>query len=89
MTNDEYAIVQNSLLEAAEIISRLDLNKFIGRATESNSIGAILDPTLYRQSRRTLDAIINLASEAIRVKAAYERLKNTADFFTRAREYNP
>lgn len=76
MTNEEYKATQDLLLQAGRMVDVLDLNGFRDRIRHADSMGSILDPTLYRDAHRNLQAIDELAAAGIRLKAAFQTLKN-------------
>lgn len=76
MTNDEYKATQDLLLQAGRMVDILDLNGFRDRIRHADSIGSVLDPTLYRDAHRNLQAINELAGAAIRLKSAFQTLKS-------------
>jgi len=76
MTNDEYRVTQDLLIQAGRMVDLLDLNGFRDRIRSCQSVGAILDPTLYRAGARNLEAINELAAAGIRLKAAFQALKS-------------
>jgi hypothetical protein len=75
MTDEEYQKTQDSLLILSRDVSHLDLVEFRRRAARAESVGSILDPTIYRMGHRRLDAIRNLAEAAQTVKNAFEKLR--------------
>ncbi len=76
MTNEEYKATQDLLLQAGRMVDVLDLNGFRDRIRSADSIGSILDPTLYRNAHRNLQAIDELAAAGIRLKGAFQTLKS-------------
>jgi hypothetical protein len=74
MNNDEYILTQNMLINAAKLLSALDLNAFLARARTADNVGAVFHPTLYRAAAKRLDLIIELAAAAIPVQAALKKL---------------
>lgn len=76
MTNEEYEATQAMLLQAARMLDILDLDAFRDRIRTADAVGAVLDPTLYREGHRRLHAIDEVAEAGIRVKAAFMRLRS-------------
>lgn len=76
MTNEEYKATQDLLLQAGRMVDVLDLNGFRDRIWHADSIGSVLDPTLYRVAHRNLEAIDQLASDAIRLKGSFQNIKS-------------
>lgn len=71
MTNNEYEMTQQMLVNAACIIGQLDLDEFLERINVADTLGAVLDPTLYRKGHRRLDKIKELARSAQVFKAKF------------------
>jgi len=76
MKNEEYQATQDLLLQAGRMVDILDLNGFRDRIRHADSVGSILDPTLYRDAHKNLQAVDELAAAAIRLKAAFQTLKS-------------
>lgn len=62
MTNEKYQHVQDCLLSIAEMVIGLDLDRFLARIEQAESIGPIVDPTLYRRASKDLSEIKELAT---------------------------
>jgi hypothetical protein len=65
MTDQQYQITQELLVNLAQQVQLLDLYGFLSRISEADSWGPILDPTLYRASMKNLQDIKNLADGAL------------------------
>ncbi len=76
MSDSEYQVTSDMLLQAGRMIDLLDLNGFRARIRDADSIGAIMNPTLYRAANKNLEYIDQLAHEAIRLKSAFYNLKS-------------
>ncbi len=74
MTKEEYTMIQDFIISQASMLERLDLDGFIEWASYSDSVGAILDPWLYRKGHRKLSAIKDLAIEAKGFVGAFRKL---------------
>jgi len=74
MTNEIYQVTQDQLVIGARYLSALDMDGFRARISRSEAIAPIVDPTLYRQAHRRLEAINNLAAAAQSVQAALRAL---------------
>lgn len=70
MTNDAYIDTQNTLALASDLVASLDLEGFLERARDADSLGAILDPTLYRAGAPALAAVIRLAEAGLTFQRA-------------------
>lgn len=89
MTTEEYQRTQNELIAAGKMVERLDLNAFRDRIGTAISVGPVLDPTLYIQAHRNLQAIDELAAAAMRFKTAFAELKFQVASQLQETEYNP
>lgn len=61
MTNDEYLELQLHIALMELRVRRMPLAAFLERARHADTLGAVLDPTLYRAAAPTLSRIIRLA----------------------------
>lgn len=70
MKKDEYQITQTLLLSHAKLIasSHLDLDEFIEAINRAESVGPVLDPTLYIKGKDNLEQIKIIAKAARRFK---------------------
>ena len=75
MDRDEYSAIQTLLIGQAGVIEYLDLQGFIQMENQADSIGPIIDPTLYRKGHRRMAKIRALASAYTGVQKAYRELK--------------
>lgn len=64
MTKVEYMATQQQLLWLAGLVSTLDLVGFLRCIGSAESVGPILDPTLYVRGSTKLDAIKRIATAA-------------------------
>lgn len=74
MKKEEYEMIQDFLTAQAEMLTQLDLDGFIAANRRADSLGAVMDPTLYRDAHRMLDAIGVLADRAKAYANAYRAL---------------
>lgn len=74
MTNEEYQNTQIQLQMIGEVVSRLDLAGFLNRIDRAETMGPILDPTLYRRAALGLDKIQTLARAAYAFQRAVKPL---------------
>ena len=77
MSNEEYQMIQDFLMAQASMFECLDLQGFIDKNLHADSVGAVLDPTLYRKGWRKLDAIRDLAIAAHGFVGSFQKLKET------------
>lgn len=70
MTDDAYIDTQNTLALLADLAAPLDLEGFLRRAHRADTLGAILDPTLYREAAPPLAAVIRLAEAGLAFQRA-------------------
>lgn len=61
MTDEEYSQVQQELLVLARWVHGLDLDAFLHRIRQAETIAPILDPTLYLRGGQQLHQIKRLA----------------------------
>ena len=61
MNKDQYLQLQFNLGQIAEIVRDLPLNEFLEAITKAETVGPILEPTLYRQSYRKVENVKKLA----------------------------
>ena len=62
--NEEYSIIQNQITLIAAVIAELKLKGFLERAHHADSVGHILDPTLYRHAMGGINKVQRLAGAA-------------------------
>jgi hypothetical protein len=70
----EYQMIQDFLITQAAILAELDLDGFIAANSRADSLGSVLDPTLYRKAHRKLDMIRKIAFAATDYVHAYLEL---------------
>lgn len=70
MSDDEYAFVQNELARIGGEVENLDLVGFLERIETAESVGPVLNPTLYMRGARTMEWFRGLALAVRKVKAA-------------------
>lgn len=75
MTKAEYVATQQQLLWLAGLVSTLDLDGFLRCIGSAESLGPILDPTLYRRGSLKLDAIKRIATAARQLQKAVAQAK--------------
>ncbi len=78
MNNDEHQMTQDLLVMTAKNLSMLDLGGFLDNINNADSIGAIMDPTLYRDGMDNLHAMRNLAQKAQQMVGAFHELNEAA-----------
>lgn len=65
MSNEEYMQTQQQLLLFAELLTLLNLRGFLDRLDRAESVGPVLDPTLYQHARGYAGRLHALAEEAL------------------------
>lgn len=75
MHKDLYQMTQDNLLLAGGILSELDLEGMLQDIADSHAMAPMLDPTLYREGLRKLQAIEGLARAALGVQKAFAKAK--------------
>jgi hypothetical protein len=61
MDNEEYLMVQNQVVMLGNIVQKLPLKEFIEIASRADTVGVILDPTLWMKGSKNLNKILDLA----------------------------
>lgn len=74
MTDSEYQMAQDLLIGQAKVLSFIDWTAFLARIERADSIGAIIDPTLYRKGAERLYLIRDVARQAQGLVMAYDKL---------------
>ena len=65
MKRIEYMAIQDQLVLLARVIEPLDLVDFLNEIEHSETVGPIVDPTLYLQSANKLENVKRLARAAL------------------------
>ena len=65
MNRIEYQAIQDQLVLLAQVIEPLDLAGFLSAIDYSETMGPIVDPTLYLQSANKLENVKRLAQAAL------------------------
>jgi hypothetical protein len=61
VSKELYAEIQAQLLLIVGVVAEMPLQEFIVAGERAQSIGPYIDPTLWRQSHKKLDAVMELA----------------------------
>ena len=64
MTNEDYIMTQQHVVLLARIAAQLDIQGFLSRIDLAETVGPILDPTLFRDAMNGLGNIKALARAA-------------------------
>ena len=79
MDDAEYLATQQQIILFAKLIRGVDVQAFLERINRAESIGPVLDPTMYRKAAPALDTIKGLAEallpfheEAVKVGTSAE-----------------
>jgi len=85
MDDAEYLATQSSVMLLAKAVDGLPLAEFVNRINRAETLGPILDPTLYmkagdglRAIKRMAEAALDFQKEARKLKAELEK-RGTAD----------
>jgi hypothetical protein len=78
MTDPEYLSTQQAIIVAAQAVMNVDLDGFLSRIRRAESAGPVLDPTLYRQAQKNLQAVKDLAEALVPFKRAAMKLRTEA-----------
>jgi hypothetical protein len=65
MNEEDYILIQTQLVVLAQIVNSMDLKGFIEAINRAETMGPILDPSLYLKGADKLEAIKNLAVGAL------------------------
>lgn len=65
MSSAEYEATQQNLVFIAHLINQCDLHGFLESIEIAESVGPILDPTLYRKFMKKLESVKRLAQAAL------------------------
>lgn len=75
VSNEEYQEIQSRIALVATLTRGLPLNEFIAAAETASAVGPIIDPTLYIQGGKKLEAITELARSLRAFQATEERIR--------------
>lgn len=77
MKEEEYIQCQSSLILLAKIVKDLPLNEFLSAIDHANTVGPLLDPTLWMRGSKKMQEIRQLASSLLPFQAEiYKQLKS-------------
>ncbi len=76
MTDQEYPQTQEQILLMAYIIKNLDLDGFLKRIATAETLGPIIDPTLYLKAGTGLSEIKQIALAMQQVEKAVDTCKD-------------
>ena len=79
MTSEEYATTQDQLMLLGNLVNTLDLAAFIEKAQHADTLGPMLDPTLWMKGGKNLSLVIDVARAAHRFQLAFQTLREKAD----------
>jgi len=71
LTEDQYMDVQNELLMLSSLMARLPLKEFLEDINRAETVGPIVDPTLYRDGAEKLHQVKSLAQAASKVSQVF------------------
>ncbi len=66
MTDEEYLQTQSQIMAMANIVTGMLLREFIANAEKADTIGPLLDPTLWIRGHDTLATILDIARSLLR-----------------------
>jgi len=85
MNRIEYMAIQVQLVLLAQVVEPLDLVRFLSAIDHSETMGPIVDPTLYLQTANKLENVKRLAQAAlIFQREVRHQMKEASDGNTRA-----
>lgn len=71
MTKEKYLETQMIILNIGRSLQTVDLDGFLSQISKAETVGPILDPTMYRKVQDNLQAIKKLAQTLQLVKGAF------------------
>ena len=74
MTDERYIMIQHQLLTLAGLVRDFELEAFLNRISMAETIGPIVDPTLYRDAMHNLDLVKDLAESLLPFARAARRV---------------
>jgi len=84
ISEEDYVQIQLSLVTLASIVKDMQLAAFINQANLAETIGPILDPTLYREAGQRLNDVKALAESLLAFQNEIKRqLKKAEDVVNR------
>jgi len=84
ISEEDYVQTQHSLTTLASIVTDMKLVAFINQANLAETIGPILDPTLYREAGQQLNDVKALAESLLPFQNEIKRqLKKAEDALNR------
>jgi len=75
MENKEYLAVQTAIMNIGTQLEGLDLEAFLRQIGRADTMGPILDPTLYRKAQNRLSAIREFAGALRQAQPKFALLK--------------
>lgn len=73
LSDEEYIQTQHSLVTLGALVRRMPLDAFVNRASEAQTLGPIIDPTLYREAADKLSDVKALAKSLMPFQKEMER----------------
>ena len=61
MDNEEYLLCQTQVITFAQLILNIPLEEFLEKADRAETLGPIIDPTLWREANIPFSKIVELA----------------------------
>lgn len=77
MTEEEYTRTQTALLQLGQVVAGLDLEGFLAMISRAETMGPIMDPTLYRDAADNIQALKALATTLQTYQMNYEVAQQT------------
>ncbi len=76
MSNDEYQSTQKQIVRMANEIEQMDLSVFLDRIEVADTMGSILDPTLYMRAIDDMNRVKKLAKAFKNVQDVFKEIKS-------------
>jgi hypothetical protein len=68
VSDEEYGLIQAQLNVATAMIKPLKLREFLNRIERAESVGPVLDPTLYREAMDKMASVKRIAAAALELQ---------------------
>lgn len=68
LTQEQYETIQHQLLLIGELLVQMDLPAFLEQIETAETVGPILDPTLYRMGMSNMAEVKRLAKAAMELR---------------------
>lgn len=74
MKKEVYLLTQMKLITLAKEVQKIDLDGFLRTIKSAETVGPMLDPTMYQKAQKNLQTIKKLAESFVPIKDAFDEL---------------